>query len=51
MQYLIIFAVGLWFLRGDPPKSIANMFWEDEAAPWETVDAYVETAAKSSFLL
>lgn len=40
MPYLIIFAVGLWFLIGDPAKSIANTFWEGEAAPWETVDAY-----------
>lgn len=40
MPYLIIFAVGLWFLIGDPPKSIANAFWESAAAPWETVDAY-----------
>lgn len=40
MPILIIAGVALWFLFGDPPKTVANMFWADDAAPWETVDAY-----------
>ncbi len=40
MPIIIIIAVGLWFFFGDPPKTVANWFWDDGAAPWETVDAY-----------
>ena len=40
MPILILIAVGVWFVLGDPPKTVANWFWEYEAAPWETVDAF-----------
>jgi hypothetical protein len=40
MPFLIIAGVALWFLFGDPPKTVANMFWSDDVAPWETVDAF-----------
>jgi hypothetical protein len=40
MQYFILIVIGLWFLLGDPPNTVANTFWEHDAAPWETVDAY-----------
>lgn len=37
---LVTAAVGLWFWLGDPPKNVADWFYRDDAAPWETVDAY-----------
>jgi hypothetical protein len=40
MPVLILVAIILWFLVGDPPKTIANVFWPRDAAPWETVDAF-----------
>lgn len=40
MPLLVIIGVVLWFVFGDPPKNIANIFWEYEAAPWESVDAF-----------
>lgn len=40
MPLLIILAVGLWFVFGDPGKTTANWFWEKSAAPWESVDAF-----------
>ncbi len=40
MPLLILFAVGLWFFFGDPPETVANTFWPEDAAPWETVDAF-----------
>lgn len=40
MPILIFLIVGAWFFWGDPPKTVANWFWENEAAPWETVDAF-----------
>ena len=40
MPILILVVVGAWFIWGDPPKDVANWFWEYEAAPWETVDAF-----------
>lgn len=40
MPLIILIAIGLWFWFGDPPKTMANWFWESDAAPWETVDAF-----------
>lgn len=40
MPFLILIGIGLWFWLGDPPKTLANWFWENDAAPWESVDAY-----------
>lgn len=40
MPAIILAAIGLWFLFGQPAKTLANWFWEADAAPWETVDAF-----------
>lgn len=40
MPYIIILTAGLWWMFGDPKGAVADWFWPDEAAPWETVDAY-----------
>ena len=40
MPLLLILVIGAWFLFGDPPKTVANWFWSEDAAPWEEVDAY-----------
>lgn len=38
---LIIFAALLgWFIFGSPTKNVADWIWANEAAPWETVDAF-----------
>ena len=31
--------LGGWGLLGDPKNDVANLFWPDTPAPWETVDA------------
>jgi hypothetical protein len=40
VRWFFILALVAWFLFGDPPKSVANWFWPNSAAPWETVDAF-----------
>lgn len=40
MPVIILIGVALWFIFGSPPVTVANWFWENDAAPWETVDAY-----------
>ena len=40
MPLIILLAIGVWFMFGDPPKTVVNWFWESDAAPWETVDAF-----------
>jgi len=40
MHWIVIIAVGLWFFIGEPLKDVANLFWQEDAAPWETVDAF-----------
>lgn len=40
MRWVVILAIGAWFLFGTPSKNVANWFWPDSAAPWETVDAF-----------
>jgi hypothetical protein len=40
MRTAILIAIALWFIFGNAPMNIADMFWEEEAAPWETVDAF-----------
>lgn len=37
---ILLLAASAWFFFGDPPRTIANWFWPDDAAPWETVDAF-----------
>ena len=38
--WIVLLAIAGWFVFGDPPKTIANLFWNDNAAPWEQVDAF-----------
>lgn len=40
MPLIILAAIGLWFLFGQPAKTVANWLWGSDAAPWETVDAF-----------
>lgn len=40
MPWIILAAIGLWFLFGTPAKTVADWFWAESAAPWETVDAF-----------
>ena len=40
MGYIFIFALAAWVFFGSPLKAIANLVWDDSAAPWESVDAY-----------
>jgi hypothetical protein len=39
MPFVIFVALAIWFLFGTPSKTVANWFWEYEAAPWEAVYA------------
>ncbi len=40
MPLLILIAVVLFFVFGSPGKTVANMVWQNDAAPWEKVDAF-----------
>jgi len=40
MRWIILIAVVLWFVFGEPGKNLADWIWEDTAAPWEEVDAF-----------
>ena len=40
MQWLLLLGLGGWAIFGSPTKDVANWFWSNEAAPWETVDAF-----------
>lgn len=40
MPALFFIGIALWFIFGNPKVTVANWFWEYEAAPWETVDAF-----------
>jgi hypothetical protein len=40
MQWLFVLVLGLWVLFGSPKKDVANSLWSDQAAPWESVDAF-----------
>jgi len=40
MRWIVLIAIGAWFLFGNPAKTFANWLWSDSAAPWETVDAF-----------
>ena len=40
MLLLILIAIGIWFWVGDPMQDTAGWLYPNEAAPWETVDAY-----------
>lgn len=37
---LLLLGIGAWFVFGDPPRAVANWWWPEAAAPWETVDAF-----------
>lgn len=36
----LVVAITCWFLLGEPRQTVANWLWTNDAAPWETVDAY-----------
>lgn len=40
MPLLILVALILFFVFGSPGKTVANMFWKNDVAPWEKVDAF-----------
>lgn len=40
MPWIVVAAIGLWFFFGTPAKTVADWFWPESAAPWETVDAF-----------
>ena len=40
MPLLILVAVVLFFVFGSPGKIAADMLWQNDAAPWEKVDAF-----------
>ena len=40
MRWIVALAIVAWFVFGSPVKDLANWFWSDSAAPWETVDAF-----------
>lgn len=37
---LILVALVAWWIFGSPAKNVADWIWDDDAAPWEAVDAY-----------
>ena len=39
MWFLVVAAIVLWFVFGDPATNVASWFWSSSAAPWEEVDA------------
>ncbi|GEO13526.1 hypothetical protein MAE02_12220 [Microvirga aerophila] len=40
MRWILIVGLLLWAIFGSPKSDIASWIWGDEAAPWETVDAF-----------
>ena len=40
MPVLILIALAAWAYFGSPKRDVADWFWKDDAAPWETVDAF-----------
>ncbi len=40
MRWIILLIPIAWFLLTDPTKRLANWFWPNSPAPWETVDAF-----------
>ncbi len=40
MQALFVIGLIIWAILGSPKKNLAEWFYEDEPAPWETVDAF-----------
>jgi hypothetical protein len=41
-MWRILVGLGIvgWFAFGTPPGDVADWLWPDDAAPWETVDAF-----------
>lgn len=37
---IIVILLVVWAIFGTPLKDVANWFWPESAAPWESVDAY-----------
>lgn len=40
MPLLILAALILFFVFGSPGKTAADLLWQNDAAPWEKVDAF-----------
>lgn len=40
IPYLVVAFLVLWFVFGDPKTTIANWFWPEAPAPWESVDGF-----------
>jgi hypothetical protein len=40
MRIIILIFIALWIIFGNVPMNIADIFWQEEAAPWERVDAF-----------
>ena len=40
----------LWFWLGSPLSTLANLFWSESNAPWETVDAFYYPDASNLFI-
>jgi hypothetical protein len=40
LKWTVWLAIAAWFLFGSPSKDVANWFWSEDAAPWESVDAF-----------
>jgi hypothetical protein len=40
MHWLVAVALVAGFIFGDPKTTVANWFWSEKNAPWETVDAF-----------
>jgi hypothetical protein len=40
MKWILFTALAAWFVFGSLKKTVANWLWENDAAPWESVDAF-----------
>lgn len=40
MAPIIVILLVVWVIFGTPLKDMANGFWSESVAPWESVDAY-----------
>lgn len=39
LPVLVVVGIGAWFLFGNPARTVADWWWPESSAPWETVDA------------
>lgn len=40
LPVLLVIGIGLWFAFGHPARTVADWYWPNDAAPWESVDAF-----------